>query len=104
MVLPANSLFVCGSEGALSLSAFPCFPIKNDPFPDDLPPPLRLQITYDVLPAAAFFALVVVAVGCYMFYAGNKVGVVRCSRSAYLCDLETVRQNPGTAAVNSKIV
>lgn len=37
-----------------------------------LPPPV--QITYDVLPLVAFLALVGVAVGCYMFYAGNKVG------------------------------
>lgn len=41
-----------------------------------VPPRLRLQITYDVLPPAAFLALVALAVGCYMFYAGNKVGYV----------------------------
>lgn len=32
-----------------------------------------MQITYDVLPLVAFLALVAVAIGCYMFYAGNKV-------------------------------
>lgn len=37
-------------------------------------PPVRLpQITYDVLPLAAFLALVAAAIGAYMFYAGNKV-------------------------------
>lgn len=35
-----------------------------------------LQITYDVLPLAAFLALVAVVVGCYMFYAGNKVRII----------------------------
>ncbi|CAM9673146.1 unnamed protein product [Pylaiella littoralis] len=33
---------------------------------------ITLKITYDVLPLVAFLALVGVAVGCYMFYAGNK--------------------------------
>lgn len=32
-----------------------------------------MQITYDVLPLVAFLALVIVGVGAYMFYAGNKV-------------------------------
>lgn len=31
------------------------------------------QVTYDVLPFMAFLALVAVAVGCYMFYAGKSV-------------------------------
>lgn len=34
------------------------------------------QITYDVLPLPAFLALVALVVGCYMFYAGNKVRIV----------------------------
>ncbi|CAN0234267.1 unnamed protein product, partial [Ectocarpus sp. 6 AP-2014] len=33
---------------------------------------ITLKVTYDVLPFMAFLALVAVAVGCYMFYAGKS--------------------------------
>ncbi|CAM9367828.1 unnamed protein product [Scytosiphon promiscuus] len=51
---------------------------------------ITLKITYDVLPLAAFLALVALVVGCYMFYAGNKspaaqrtLGTKSCTSTRY---------------------
>ena len=72
MVFPLCSHVLCAVP-KVSLSAFP---VETQPiYPRGCFFRLRLQITYDVLPLVAFLGLVAVAVGCYMFYAGNKVGI-----------------------------